>query len=173
MSTLGINVGSVVAILVAAFGLSSLVTSYPGLTQLIEIAGGLYVIYLAALIWPGKTAASLEEPRLQASGYHSLFKNGVITSFLNPKDILFYTAFIPTFIPDTVTGNAYLGNFLSLAFAYMAIGFITKIVFSVFAGFTKKVLRSKSAGVVNYLSSTMLFALGAYLLGKSVNLFSG
>ncbi len=171
VSTLGINVGSVVAILVAAFGLSALLTNYPRLTQFIEIVGGLHMIYLATLIWPGKTQPNQEDPLLHEASYRSLFKNGVITSCLNPKDILFYAAFIPTFIPDAVYGNAYLRYFMFLAFAYMIIGFITKIAFSVFAGFTRKMLRSKSAGVVNYLSSTTLFALGGYLLGKSVNLF--
>jgi len=169
ISTLGINVGSIVAILISAFGLSALLNSYPAAIQIIEFLGGIYVIYLATLIWPKKPAKIENEPLLIEANYRTLFKNGVITSLLNPKDILFYAAFIPTFIPNSVNGNSYLGYFIALAFAYMSIGFLTKSIFSIFAGYTKKALRSNNSTTVNYLSSTLLFSLGVYLVGKSAN----
>lgn len=61
VSTLGINAGSIVAILIAAFGLSSLLAVYPNAIKLIEFAGGLYVIYLSSLIWPRGPASSVEQ----------------------------------------------------------------------------------------------------------------
>lgn len=170
ISTLGINVGSIVAIFISAFGLSALLNSFPAAIQIIEFLGGIYVIYLATLIWPRKPAKTVDEPLLIEANYRTLFKNGVITSLLNPKDILFYTAFIPTFIPINVNETSYLSYFIALAFAYMSIGFITKSIFSIFAGYTKKVLRSSGSNMVNYLSSTLLFSLGAYLVGKSTNM---
>ncbi len=172
VSTLGINAGSIVAILIAAFGLSALLDAYPNAIKFIEIIGGFYVIYLATLIWPRKPIENVDEQLLVETSYRNLFKNGVITSVLNPKDILFYTAFIPTFIPQSVDGNSYQSYFLFLAFSYMIIGFITKSAFAVFSGYTKKALRSENANIVNYLSFTLLFSLGAFLLGKSMNLFS-
>lgn len=172
VSTLGVNVGSIVAILIAAFGLSSLVIAYPNAIKFIEIVGGIYVIYLATLIWPRKSVENLNEPLLVEESHKTLFKNGVITSILNPKDILFYTAFIPTFIPQSVNGQSYLLYFLFLAFSYMAIGFVTKSAFAVFSGYTKTALRSKNANIVNYLSSTLLFSVGVFLFGKSMNLYS-
>lgn len=172
VSTLGVNVGSIVAILIAAFGLSSLVIAYPSAIKFIEIVGGIYIIYLATLIWPRKPVENVDEPTLVEESYKTLFKNGVITSILNPKDILFYTAFIPTFIPQGIDGDSYLLHFLFLAFSYMALGFTTKSAFAVFSGFTKKALRSENVNIVNYLSSTLLFSVGAFLLGKSMNLYS-
>ena len=172
VSTLGINLGSIVAILIAAFGLSSLITAYPNAIKFIEIVGGIYIIYLATLIWPRKSVKKVDELLLVKESHKTLFRNGFITSILNPKDILFYTAFIPTFIPQSVHEDSYLMYFLFLAFSYMVIGFLTKSAFAVFSGYTKNALQSENANIVNYLSSTMLFSVGVFLLGKSVNVYS-
>jgi len=172
ISTLGINLGSIVAILIAAFGLSSLLETYPNSITFIQIIGGFYVIYLAILMWPRGQIVSMDEQSLTEKSNRNLFRNGFVTSVLNPKDILFYTAFIPTFIPQGVEGSTYQVYFLSLAFSYMAIGFITKSAFAVFSGYTKAALDSKSAGLLNYLSSIVLFGLGGFLVAKSMrNLF--
>lgn len=168
ISTLGINAGSIVAILIAAFGLTSLLAAYPNAIKLIEILGGLYMIYLSVLIWPRESSITVDQQDLFKQSTATLFKNGFITSILNPKDIAFYTAFIPTFIPNGVEGSAYQSYFLLLAFSYMIIGFLTKSTFAVFSGYTKKALHSENAHLVNYLSSTVLFSLGVFLLVKAL-----
>ena len=164
VSTLGINLGSIIAILIAAFGLSSLLAVYPNAILFIQVIGGLYVIYLASLMWPRSSVAQVDSEELVEESYRNLFKNGLITSVLNPKDILFYTAFIPTFISADIVGNAYQTYFLVLAFSYMTIGFVTKSAFALFSGYAKKMLYSKNASIVNYLSSALLLALGIFLV---------
>lgn len=169
ISTLGINLGSIVFILIAAFGLSTLLVTFPRAIILIQLFGGLYVVYLASHMWPRGGDLSLNEQSVEEKSYRNLFINGFVTSVLNPKDILFYTAFIPTFIPTNVEGNSYETYFLVLAFSYMAIGFMTKSTFAVFSGYAKMALTSKNANLVNYMSSTVLLVLGFYLIGKSAN----
>ncbi|NKB77724.1 MAG: hypothetical protein GKR96_11975 [Gammaproteobacteria bacterium] len=93
ISTLGINVGSIFAILIAALGLSSLLAIYPNAINAIQIFGGFYVIYLARVMWLSSLIAnadgqSLEKENLTGTSDKELFKNGFITSVLNPKDIL-------------------------------------------------------------------------------------
>lgn len=166
--TLGINFGSIFAILIAAFGLSSLLEIYPKATIFIQIAGGFYVIYLAFLMWPRGKVSRVGEQNITQKSYKKLFLNGFVTSVLNPKDILFYTAFIPAFIPQSVEGSSYQVYFLLLAFSYMGIGFLTKSSFAIFSGYAKTILDSDNASLVNYLASTTLFSLGIFLLIKSV-----
>jgi threonine/homoserine/homoserine lactone efflux protein len=169
MSTLGINLGSVVAILIAAFGLSYLLDLYPNALLLIQIVGGVFVIYLAVQTWPRSLLHQIEAQDIPEESYSALFKNGFITSVLNPKDILFYTAFIPTFIPQNVIGKSYQSYFLLLAVLYMLIGFLTKTTFAIFAGYTKNALNSSKAIILNYISSLILFFLGLYLVVKSLS----
>jgi len=135
ISTLGISLGSVVAILIAAFGLAYILEAYPNAITLIQAVGGLFVIYLAVQIWPRNPMQRLDGGAVVEQSYSTLFANGFITSVLNPKDILFYTAFIPTFIPENATGSSYQSKFLLLAFCYIFIGFATKSTFSMFAGY--------------------------------------
>jgi len=168
VSTLGINSGSILAILIAAFGLSYLLKVYPNIIVNIQIIGSFYIIYLAVLMWPRGSVIDIDEQRLTKQSYRNLFKNGFITSVLNPKDILFYTAFIPTFIPQSAVEKSYQTYFLLLAFSFMAIGFFTKTAFAIFSGYTKKVLHSKYSNSINYLASSMLFLLGVFFAGKSI-----
>jgi len=169
ISTIGINVGSVFFILIAAFGLSSLLEIYPTAISIVQLVGSMYIIYLASQMWPrGDAINNIDGQHLSGDGYKKLFVNGVVTSFLNPKDILFYTAFIPTFIPNNVVGKSYQTYFMMLAFSYMAIGFLTKSGIAIFSGYSKQALHSKYAVLVNYLSSIILASLGVFLLVKSV-----
>ncbi|NOX30007.1 MAG: LysE family translocator [Actinobacteria bacterium] len=168
VATLGINAGSIVAILVAAFGLSSLLEKYPDSIVLIQMLGSFYVIYLARAMWPRGRSANADEQSLTEKSYGNLFGNGFITSVLNPKDVLFYTAFIPTFIPQPVEGGSYQSRFLQLAFSYLAIGFITKCSFAVLSGYVKNLLDSRNSTRMNYVSSIMLVALGLFLVAKSM-----
>ncbi len=168
ISTLGINLGSIVFILIAAFGLSSLLVNFPKAIVVIQLIGGFYVIYLAIHMWPRGTTLNINEQGLTEKSYRKLFTNGFVTSVLNPNDIFFYTAFIPTFIPSSVIGKPYQTYFLILAFSYMTIGFMTKSTFAIFAGYAKTVLASKNASYMNYISSIVLLLLGVYLVGKSM-----
>ncbi len=52
ISTLGINSGSIIAILLAGFGLSYIVDVYPNAITLIQIIGSFYITYLAIRMWP-------------------------------------------------------------------------------------------------------------------------
>jgi len=85
ISTIGINVGSIVAILISAFGLSALLSSFPAVVHIIEFLGGIYVIYLAVLIWPKKPLKAIDESLLLEANYKTLFKNGVITSYYSTR----------------------------------------------------------------------------------------
>ena len=167
VSTLGVNAGSIVFILMAGFGLAALLDVYPQAIILIQLLGGFYVIYLAIKMWPRGSAVDIDEQGLLQWSYKNLFLNGFITSVLNPKDMLFYTAFIPTFIPSQIKGDSYRTHFMLLAFAYITIGFLTKSLFAVFAGQSKSALNSKFAVYVNYLSALTLLALGVFLTAKS------
>ena len=169
VSTLGINLGSIVAILISAFGLSYLLELYPNAIIFIQTIGGIYVIYLAALMWPRGSSLEISGSEVREESHRNLFKNGFVTSVLNPKDILFYTAFIPSFIPQSVTGSSYQKYFLLLAFSYMFIGFLTKSSFAVFSGYAKSLLHSSRAKYINCISSFLLLLLGVYLVAGSVS----
>ncbi len=96
-----------------------------------------------------------------------MFRRGLITTLLNPKDILFYIMFVPSFIRVDEGSDSFLFWFLVLSVAYAMIGFASKATIAIFAGSLKNLLTSKKSSNINYVSSILLFGLGTFLLSKA------
>ena len=94
----GIVLGDVIYLLFAAFGLSVVARALGNLFFIVKICGGAYLIWLGVKIW-------LKEPE-PVSGSHNPetrsrwgnFAGGLFITLSNPKVILFYCGFLPTFL---------------------------------------------------------------------------
>lgn len=168
ISASGVNAGSYVLILIAAFGLYPILQFAPGLIVAIQTLGGLYMIYLGYRLWPRKVTAAKTLPDRPADSKGAIFTRGFITTLLNPKDILFYIMFIPSFIRVEETDGSFLFWFLVLAATYALIGFATKATIAIFAGNMKNLLSTKRSKTINYMSSVLLFGLGILIFSKAI-----
>ena len=168
ISALGVNAGSYVLILIAAFGLYPILQFAPGLIVAIQTLGGLYMIYLGYRLWPHNVTAARTLPNQPADGKGTIFSRGFITTLLNPKDILFYIMFIPSFIRVDDGNDSFLFWFLVLSVTYALIGFATKATIAIFAGSLKNLLTSKRSSNINYVSSILLFGLGILIFSKAI-----
>jgi threonine/homoserine/homoserine lactone efflux protein len=171
ISALGVNVGSYVLILAAAFGLYPILQSFPLIVEIIQTIGGFYMIHLAIRMWPSKRLQLQKTPDNNGVDLRKLFVRGFITTMLNPKDILFYILFIPTFIDGSKHGTSFIYMFLILSFTYAFIGIATKSAIAIFSGKAKKLFASKEASVINYFSSFTLTGLGLFAISKAINNF--
>lgn len=97
---LGMALSDVVYLVLACYGLSALAEHYGGLFHAIRIAGAAYLIYLAYRMWNAQTEA-LSEPPLNRGDQFKGLMQGFLISASNPKVILFYIAFLPTFMDVT------------------------------------------------------------------------
>jgi threonine/homoserine/homoserine lactone efflux protein len=93
----GIVLGDLIFLLFAAFGLSMVARVLGNLFFLVKICGGAYLVWLGVKIW-------LQKPEPvqihQNSAIRSKWGNlvsGLIITLSNPKVILFYCGFLPTF----------------------------------------------------------------------------
>ena len=94
----GIVFGDIIFLLFAAFGLSMVARVLGNLFFLVKICGGAYLVYLGVKIW-------LQKPELVQSHQNSAsrsrwgnFVSGIMITLSNPKVILFYCGFLPTFL---------------------------------------------------------------------------
>jgi len=94
----GIVLGDIIFLLFAAFGLSMVARVLGNLFFLVKICGGAYLVYLGIKIW-------LQKPELVQGHQNSAsrskwgnFVSGIIITLSNPKVILFYCGFLPTFL---------------------------------------------------------------------------
>ena len=94
----GIVLGDVIYLLSAAFGLSVVARVLGNMFFIVKICGGAYLVWLGIKIW-------LKDPepvsKTQDSDTRSQWENffsGLVLTLSNPKVILFYCGFLPTFL---------------------------------------------------------------------------
>lgn len=169
ISAVGVNVGSYISIIIAASSTAALAVTYPGILNAIQVVGAFYILYLAYRMWPRYVTNDPAQPKqLNEESYASLFRNGVVTSVLNPKDILFYLAYVSQFIHVTNESMSYTQQFLAFSVAYAVIGLVTKLLFIAFAGRIKSKITGGGALYLNYGASLLLLSVAVYMIGKSV-----
>ena len=103
---LGVVTGSMIWALLAATGLSTLLTAYAEAIVAIKIAGGLYLLYLA---WKSARAALSDTPRHPSPGTAMragpLWRQGVLLHLTNPKAILGWVAIMSLGVGPQATAN--------------------------------------------------------------------
>ena len=93
----GIVIGDIIYLMFAVFGLSAFAKTFGELFVIVKICGGAYLIWLGLKIFfsepsvekPGKIRGKNSKP--------GNFLSGLMITLSNPKVILFYCGFLPTF----------------------------------------------------------------------------
>ena len=104
-AVIGLNCASLIWFIACAFGLQILLTAFPLLFQIVAVAGGLYLGWMAfkgfraALdIRNENIASSLTAAPDPNRTIAATFKDGFLVQLLNPKVTLFFTAVLPPFV---------------------------------------------------------------------------
>ena len=94
----GMAISDIVYLILATFGLSAIAENYAGLFTVIRFIGAAYLLYLGWKMWTADVDTHLEKADSKTKSWLSGFIQGFLISASNPKVILFYIAFLPTFI---------------------------------------------------------------------------
>jgi threonine/homoserine/homoserine lactone efflux protein len=98
VSLAGTSTGFAIHAVAAALGLSALLAAVPVAYEIVRFAGAIYLAWLAVVTWRasgGATAASAPARRAEAG---QMYRQGLVTSVLNPKLAVFQLALFPQFI---------------------------------------------------------------------------
>lgn len=161
---LGMVVSDILYLVAACFGLASLATHWGELFTLIRWAGAAYLLYLGWKLWT--TPVALEPPAAQesAGGAAASFLQGFLISASNPKVILFYIAFLPSFMDlSTLDGGA-----IALAAGLTLVGLMAGLMsIAGFAARARRWFRSEAAmRRLNRGAGSIMAAAGAYLASR-------
>lgn len=83
----------------AVLGIGVVFSAQPMLRQGVQIAGGLYLLYLAFKLW--RSGASVVSVPRGMLSHAAAFRVGFMTSALNPKIALFYGSVFATALPQS------------------------------------------------------------------------
>ncbi|MGM7776773.1 LysE family translocator [Arthrobacter sp. KNU-44] len=154
------------ALLVA--GLAALLTGVPGLLGWLTIAGAAYLLWLGVSTmrsWRG-ASFSADDAVGQSRNQLRTFLQGMGTSGINPKGLLFFLALVPQFVsPEASLPVPVQSGVLGLTFVLFA-----GIIYTAVALTSRKLLQSRpsAARVVTLASGIIMVGLGAVLLGEQL-----
>ncbi|MDQ0771472.1 threonine/homoserine/homoserine lactone efflux protein [Pseudarthrobacter defluvii] len=152
------------ALLVA--GLAAVLAGMPGVLGWITLAGAGYLLWLGVGTLRSWRAASFSADATGPGTQLRTFLQGMGTSGINPKGLLFYVALIPQFVSaDASLPVPVQSGLLGLTFVALA-----GIVYTVVALLSRTLLQSRpgAARAVTLASGIIMVALGALLLGEQV-----
>ncbi|WP_141433219.1 LysE family translocator [Bacillus sp. 03113] len=161
-SVLGVSTGTIIHTLLAAFGLSIILTKSVLLFNIIKILGAVYLAYLGINMLLKKT--SLKEAETQKNvKLRKIYVQGIISNVMNPKVALFFLAFLPQFIN---TKDSSPIPFIILGLTFTLTGTIWCLLVANFASFTTKKLRknANTATILNKLTGIVFIGMGLKLL---------
>lgn len=165
MLALGMTISDICYLIAACYGLAVIASNWNELFTVIRIVGAIYLVYLGIQIWRAPIQLDDEptEPKKQYGGM-SGFMQGFLISASNPKVILFYIAFLPTFMDLSALDNADIALASGLTLIALMAGLM---LIAAFASKARLYLKSQAARKrLNQSAGSIMVGAGAYLLAR-------
>lgn len=97
-AVLGLVLGDILYLVLAVAGLSALASLMGELFLIVKILGAAYLIWLGVKCWRAPTRSGEPQPSSDHRGLWRSFGLGFFVTLGNVKVVLFYVAFVPTFV---------------------------------------------------------------------------
>ncbi|GAB5080631.1 LysE family transporter [Arthrobacter sp. AD-310] len=155
------------ALLVA--GLAALLAGMPGVLGWITLAGAGYLMWLGISTlrtWRGASFSAADAVGRRSASRLRTFLQGMGTSGINPKGLLFYVALIPQFVStDASLPVPVQSGLLGMTFVALA-----GLVYTAVALLSRTLLQSRpeAARTVTLASGIIMVLLGMVLLGEQL-----
>ena len=161
VSTLGIASGTIVHVIAAALGLSTILMTSAAIYSIIKYAGACYLIYLGIKKFISKD----NDSTITAENHSSLrkiFYDGMIVNIFNPKTALFFLSFLPQFV--VVDKGSVISQMLFLGSLFVVMGILSDGLYAVTASKFGRFIKRKgyNPAAQNYFTGTVYIALGIY-----------
>lgn len=165
MLCLGMTISDILYLVAACFGLAAIATHWGELFTVIRYLGGAYLIYLGWKMWTAPVNVDdVPAPEAKRSDAVKSFIQGFLISASNPKVILFYIAFLPTFMDLTILDGADISLAVVLTLFGLMIGLMSV---AIFASKARRFFKSpKAAKGINRSAGSIMAGAGAYLIGR-------
>jgi len=159
-TTAGNSTGILAWALASVLGISALVAASEAAFATLKIVGAVVLVWLGVQAWRRSRAGLPPEPADYARGANH-YREGLITSFANPKLAVFFVALFPQFVPEN---ESVLAATLTMAAIIVAMDLVY------FTGLSVLVSRTRHAFVergwtrrMERIAGTVFIALGLRL----------
>ncbi len=161
----GIILGDIIFLLLATFGLSMIAQALGDLFLVVKICGGAYLVFLGVKLWVKKPElASGKYGKRTGLGWGN-FTSGLVITLSNPKVILFYCGFLPTFLDLSL---------LTLIDLMVVVAIVTTVVASVLGSYAFLASRArqiftnrKAVRRLNRTAGSVMIATGVVIAPRT------
>jgi threonine/homoserine/homoserine lactone efflux protein len=137
--------------------------AFPGVRLALQIAGGVYLMYVAIRLWRFNGAASVG--RASSVSWWAAFRRGFLTNITNPKVALFFGSVFAASFP--AAPSPILQASVVAMVALNALCWHTLLAY-LFSRERVRAAYSRTRGVANRIASVTMGALGLSLLVASL-----
>ncbi|MBR7888735.1 LysE family translocator [Marinomonas sp. A79] len=163
--SLGMVMSDIVYLVMACFGLAAIASSWETAFLVIRYAGAAYLMYLGWKMWVSPVSAESLQGEQGTKSQIASFVQGFMISASNPKVILFYVAFLPTFMDLTVLNGSDI--VIASVLAFMAL-FLGLMLIAAGASQARRLFKSeRSMRSLNRTAGGIMASAGAFLALKS------
>ncbi len=161
---IGIVAGDLIFLLLAIYGLSAIAETFGTLFTIIKYLGGGYLIWLGIKLWRSNpTKSGIAESKPQSGKYS--FLGGLSITLGNPKVILFYLGFLPTFVDLNMLSTI---DVAVVAFVVSLVLGSVMLFYAFTASRARQLFKSESAQKkMNKTAGSVMIGTGAILLSKT------
>jgi threonine/homoserine/homoserine lactone efflux protein len=164
----GLCSGYVLHTVLMAAGLAAVLAASPGLLGWLTVAGSAYLLWLGAATVRSWRGASFTVADDVSTGRNQLrtFLQGMGTSGINPKGLLFFVALVPQFVSaEAPLPVPVQSGLLGLTFVLLA-----AVVYTAVALLSRRLLQARpgAARRVTLASGIIMLVLGAALLSEQL-----
>lgn len=167
LASLGVFVGCLFHILLAAVGISALIAATPWAFDAIKIAGAIYLVWIGLQglrsAWRGYDDEASQPVARERSSGRALFLRGALTNALNPKAAVFFIAFLPQFV-DPSRGHV-VAQFVVLGLIFNVPGTLYLMALALISGRATSALRRQPwvRRALDALTGLFFIGLAAHL----------
>jgi len=162
---LGIVVGDLIFLLSAIYGLAAIAVKLHGLFVVIKYCGAAYLIYSGIRLWRARPTESQVKTTAAELPWSSNFLTGLFITLGNPKVVLFYLGFLPTFVDLPSLSNSDVA--IVAVIVSLVLG-LTMLAYAYTASRARSVLHNAgSQRWINCAAGSVMIATGTTLATKS------
>lgn len=155
----GVVLGDFVAMTVSLLGAGAVLQASANLFLALKLAGAVYLIWLGVQIWRSDTKPLVISR--EQSGKHKLaaFRDAFLVTALNPKDIVFFVAFLPQFITTT---RPVLPQIILIEITFLGLVFVSTTIWILLSEtLVSRFKDTRNLKFVNRAGATCLVGAGA------------
>jgi threonine/homoserine/homoserine lactone efflux protein len=157
--SLGVIAGDTVLMLSAVFGIAAVAQALGPWFVVVRVAGGLYLVWLGWKLWTATPQDGGLEPGANGGSFRRNAIGGFMLTLGNPKAIVFYAAFLPTFVD---LGHLDGGDVAILVAVIAGVLTATNMTYGLLAARARTLFKSRRAmRHFNRAAGTLMIGAGA------------